>query len=324
MVDKSQNLGKNVEAPPLDESWWQAILQEEEKYISSSIQKESYSIIDIEQGVEQPMTPVVPWIDWEKAYRLYELDETISLKVTGYNRGGLLVSGDGLQGFVPISHLVDCNETVSKHENGLQKYVDRRLVLKIIECDQVRGRIVFSERAAQSKPGIRNELLHNLECGDRRNGKVTNITNFGVFVDLGGVEGLIHVSELSWGRVQHPADMVSVGQELEVYVVQIDRDRARIALSLKRLRPNPWLTVEDRYRPGQIVEAVVTSVVPFGTFARLENGLDGLIHISEICSDGELSDPLEILQVDEKIQVRILHIDGERQRLGLSLILNPD
>jgi len=323
MVNKAQNRDKIVEAPQLDESWWQAILHEEERYTTSTLQHNLNSTGDGEAIPEQPTNLSVPIIDWDLVNRLYELDETISLQVTGYNRGGLLVCGDGLHGFVPVSHLVDCTEEGSKHEPKLEKFIDRYLNLKIIECDQIRSRIVLSERAAQSEPGRRNELLQSLEVGDQVFGKVTNITHFGVFVDLGGVEGLIHVSEISWGRVRHPADMVSVGQEIEIYVVQVDRERARIALSLKRLHPNPWLTIHTCYQPGQIVNAVVTSIVPFGAFARLENGLDGLIHISEMGMDGEALDPLEILQVGEEIRVRILHIDRKKQRLGLSLNLNP-
>jgi len=125
-------------------------------------------------------------------------------------------------------------------------------------------------------------LLNNLQPGDCVRGKVTNITDFGVFVDLGGVEGLVHVSEISWGRVQHPSDVVSAGQEVEAYVIQVDQERSRIALSFKQMQPNPWLTVNERYYPGLKTEAVVTSIVSFGAFARLEEGLDGLIHISEM------------------------------------------
>ena len=152
-------------------------------------------------------------------------------------------------------------------------------------------------------------------------GKVTNITDFGVFVDLGGVEGLVHVSEISWGRVQHPSDVVSAGQEVEAYVIQVDQERSRIALSFKQMQPNPWLTVNERYYPGLKTEAVVTSIVSFGAFARLEEGLDGLIHISEMgLEEGEVI-PESILEEGQRVQVRIMHVDVAKQRLGLSLQL---
>jgi len=207
-------------------------------------------------------------------------------------------------------------------EQWLSNYLHRTLDLKIIECDQDRGRVVFSERAAQSSPGSRNTLLGNLSPGSCARGLVTNITEFGVFVDLGGVEGLVHVSEISWGRVQHPSEVVSLGQEVVVYVIQVDPKRARVALSLKRMHANPWETAEDRYHPGQITEAVITSIVPFGAFARLEEGLDGLIHVSEIASDHPVA--LADLVEGQCVKVRILHVDAAKQRLGLSLKLTDE
>jgi small subunit ribosomal protein S1 len=246
-----------------------------------------------------------------------------TLDVSGHNRGGLLVSGDGLQGFVPISHLLEISNDSSLEEpkEVLAAYVGRQIQLKVIECDQDRGRVVFSERAAQATPGSRNELLNNLHPGDTITGRVTNITNFGVFIDLGGVEGLVHVSELSWGRVRHPSDAIQYNQELRVFVISVDQERSRVALSVKRLSPNPWASAAKRYSPGQITAATITSVVPFGAFARLEDGLDGLIHISEIVMDDdtEISD---YFYEGQTVQVRILHIDASNQRMGLSTKLN--
>jgi small subunit ribosomal protein S1 len=267
----------------------------------------------------QPSMQEQPAMDWEKARKMYEQDQSISLTVTGFNRGGLLVSGEGLQGFVPVSHLVDMPAEEVDPEKWLETYLNHPLHLKVIECDQERGRVVFSERAALAEPGSRNELLHRIKSGDCVQGTVTNITDFGVFVDLGGVEGLIHVSEISWGRVHHPADVVKLNQMVDVFVIHVDRERARVALSLKRLYPNPWETAEARYFPGQITEAIVTSIVQFGAFARLEEGLDGLIHISEICPGQNVSHPGQVLREGQQVKVRVLHVDGARQRLGLSL-----
>jgi small subunit ribosomal protein S1 len=262
-------------------------------------------------------------VNWDRAQVIYENDETISLTVVDFNRGGLLVEGSELHGFVPISHLVDMpgEQTEEERERLLSKYVAGCLTLKVIECDPARGRVVFSERAALSEPGRRTQLLDTLRAGDQVCGVVTNVTDFGVFVDLGGLEGLIHVSELSWGRVRHPSDVVEVGDRLEVHVINVDRDRLRVGLSLKRLRANPWETAEERYLPGQIVDAVITSVMQFGAFARIEEGLDGLIHVSEMTIDGQVAKPDEVVEEGQQLRVRILHVDSKRQRLGLSISL---
>jgi small subunit ribosomal protein S1 len=207
-------------------------------------------------------------------------------------------------------------------ETILANYVGRTTAFKVIECDPERGRVVFSERAALAESGKRNLLFSEIYPGKHICGIVTNITEFGVFVDLGGVEGLIHVSELSWGRVRHPSEVADVGETVQAYVIQVDQDRSRIALSLKRLIPNPWETAEERYYPGQVVSAVITSIVPFGAFARIEEGLDGLIHSSELSEEGEAGEPDEGLCEGQVVQVKVLNVNAARQRLGLSLNIN--
>lgn len=334
--------------PPIDEGWWEAVLAEEEaeayasanggaKNQSTSPKNHSAGHLNPRPADEanlsnpEAQTGEASELNWQKALELYESDQVVTLDVTGYNRGGLLVEGENIQGFVPISHLVETPCTDPESDEWLAKYLERPLMLKVIECDPERGRIVFSERAALSEPGTRIHLLNHLQPGDCVRGSVTNITDFGVFVDLGGVEGLIHVSEISWGRVHHPSDVVGLGEFVDVYVIHVDRERARVALSLKRLHPNPWETAHSRYFPGQITEAVVTSIVPFGVFARLEEGLDGLIHISEMThanqasgAAGSASAPISAAHLKEgqQIQVRVLHVDCARQRLGLSLRLS--
>jgi small subunit ribosomal protein S1 len=240
----------------------------------------------------------------------------------------LLVEGEGLQGFVSISHLLDLN--IENVEKGgfdpttlLSPYLGRPLTLKVIECDPERGRVVLSERAALAESGRRNILLETIRPNDCVRGVVTNITDFGVFVDLGGVEGLIHVSELSWGRVKHPADAVSVGAEIEAFVIQVDKERSRVALSIKRLTRNPWESAEKRYKPGQILEATITSIVQFGAFARLEEGLDGLIHVSELNHVSKI-DPRHILHEGDTVKVQVIQVNSDRQRLGLSLYFDDD
>jgi small subunit ribosomal protein S1 len=190
--------------------------------------------------------------------------------------------------------------------------------LKVIECVPEDGRIVFSERAAQAEAGRRRELFDTLVVGQQVTGEVTNITDFGVFIDLGGVEGLIHISELSWGRVAHPSQIVSLGQSLKVQVLDVSPERCRVALSLKRLFENPWESAGEVYRIGQVVPATITSIVSYGAFARLEEGLEGLIHSSEMPLEDEQV-VKDLLIEGQEVQVRVLHIDAEHQRLGLSL-----
>ena len=323
MVNKTNYREIQGEPPPMDESWWEAVLAEDEARSGALIarrpaQPGANNHLPIPHLQKESLT-----LDWSRAMEMYTGDQVICLLVTGFNRGGLLVGGEGLQGFVPVSHLIEAPAEEVEPDLWLANYLDRLLRLKIIECDQARGRVVFSERAALTDPGTRNQLLQTLKPNECVKGIVTNITDFGVFVDLGGVEGLVHVSEISWGRVPHPADVVSIGQQLRVFIIQVDRERARVALSLKRLYPNPWETAQDRYYPGQVTEAVITSIVPFGAFARLEEGLDGLIHISEMDNDGETGRQAEVLSEGQQVKVRVLHVDCAKQRLGLSLRLNP-
>ena len=261
--------------------------------------------------------------DWEWANELYRQDEAITLQVTGHNRGGILVETENLKGFVPISHLVQIPHTCDPNdgiEAALERYIGKTVQLKVIECDPARGRVVFSERAAQAEPGRRLQLLDEIQKGDCLHGSVTTVTDFGAFVDLGGMEGLVHISELSWGRVQHPRDVVSVGENVRVTVLDVDRSRSRVALSIKRLHPNPWENIADRYQPGQVAEAVITSVVSFGAFARLDSGIDGLIHASELGGNGGSKRPGDILRKGQRVRVSILNIEPERQRLGLRLV----
>ncbi len=301
--------------PPMDEGWWTSVLSEQEAQAPPTRPRGS------EGGVDRINCPGSAE-DWTWARQLYESDDTVELPAIGFNRGGLLVQARGLRGFVPVSHLVDlppASEGADRSDQ-LAALVGRTLCLKVIEFDPERGRLVFSQRAAQAGPGCRAELLARLRPGDRVSGIVTNITRFGVFVELGGVEGLIHVSELSWGRVRHPSDAACCGEHVEVKVLSVDREQGRVALSLKDLMPDPWQTVEDRYKVGEIVDGVVTNVVRFGAFVGLEEGLEGLVHISEFGDGGECPER-NGLQEGERVRARVVHIDGAERRLGLSLRL---
>lgn len=307
--------------PMIDEGWWSSVLAEESRSSAGSVVRVvGGSKSDTLAEAKGNSVEKKPTADWVQVKDLYMRDQIIDLSVTGHNRGGLLVEGDGLYGFVPFSHLVDL---AGKSENAdrdhdLESYVGRSLRLKVIECVPEDGRVVFSERAAQSEPGKRAELFHALEPGQHVRGVVTNVTDFGVFVDLGGVEGLIHISELSWGRVLHPTHIVKIGNEIDVQVLDLSLERCRVALSLKRLLPNPWTNAAVELPEGSSKPATITSILSFGAFARLDNGIEGLIHASEIpLTDGK---PLkEILSEGQTVQVRILHLDPAHQRMGLSM-----
>jgi small subunit ribosomal protein S1 len=297
------------ETPIQDDGWWDSVLAEEESRLPVVAQKAP--------KITEAGKPV---LDWDLAAKLFCQDEIISMDVTGHNRGGLLVEAAGLSGFVPCSHLVDLSPNPDEdcREENLSAYAGRTLRVKIIECVPEESRLVFSERAARAAAGKRLALFSSIKTGQRLRGEVTNVTEFGVFVDLGGVEGLIHISELSWGRVSHPRQICEVGQIVEVQVMEVSPERCRIALSLKRLMPNPWKTAEENYPLNCIVTAVVTALVQYGAFARLEEGLEGLIHASEIPMAPNQA-VKDVLSPGQSVQVRILQVDATRQRLGLSM-----
>lgn len=309
--------GRTVNDGPelIDEGWWTSVLQDEPSAGGAGA-RGAWS----GNGHSPASTAGDTAADWEAAQALYAADETIELKVIGHNRGGLLVAWGALRGFVPASHLLEFPNDAGEPERrtALARRVGERLRLKVIELEPVKGRIVFSERAARSGPGQRQMLLNSLKAGDQVSGVVTNVCDFGAFVDLGGVEGLIHVSEVSWNRVAHPRDLLTPNDRLNVVVLSVDRDQARVALSLKRLRPDPWATVEQRYMIGQVLEGRITNVVNFGAFMSLEDGLEGLIHVSEL-AEGQFLHPRNVVCEGDMVRACILNIDGANRRLSLSL-----
>jgi len=262
---------------------------------------------------------------WRIAEEQYKNGELLKAKVIDYNKGGLIVDVAGIRGFVPISQILNLKreEVASGGESQetaakLQGMRDKELQLKIIEINRARNRLILSERLAvqEWRQRRREELLDELRPGEVRKGIVSNLANFGAFVDLGGADGLVHISQLAWSRVNHPNEVLHVGQEVEVQVLSVDKDKKKIALSIKRAEVDPWTTVAQRYSVGQVVTGVVTKIAPFGAFARIEDGIEGLIHLSEL-TPGQ--DPKSILHEGAQLQLRILRIDAERRRLGLSL-----
>ncbi len=257
--------------------------------------------------------------EWQSLEEHYNQGDILQLTVDGCNRGGLLVECQGIAGFVPASQLVVAeNQMRAGRESYLNGRVGEVLALKIIELDDESKQVILSERAARWEGECPDKILKSIKPGDVYKGRVSNLCDFGAFVDLGGVDGLIHVSELSWNRVDHPHDLLKSGQEVTVYVMDVDLHRKRVALSLKRMQPDPWSGVEERYHVGQLVTGTVTNVVDFGAFVQIENGLEGLVHISEL-AEGNFLHPRNVVQEQEVITARILHIDSVAHRLGLSL-----
>jgi small subunit ribosomal protein S1 len=329
----NQRMKQENPMPVIDEGWWTSVLAEEEQIFARAgnqrVEKKaapSRVVEKLDPAIKDP-----PHIhaekevnaDWEHLKDLYMRDQIIDLKVTGFNRGGLLVEGNGLYGFVPFSHLIDMAGKVTDNgarDHELESYVGRTLHVKVIECAPEDGRVVFSERAAQSESGRRTEIFSSLQSGQNVTGTVTNITDFGVFVDLGGVEGLIHISELSWGRVSHPTTVVSMGSQINVQVLDLSMERCRVALSLKRMQPNPWLNATAGFPQGSIQDATITTVLSYGVFARLDAGVEGLVHASEI-PQADDKPVKEVLSEGQRVKVRILHLDSAHQRMGLSMRL---
>ena len=302
-----------------DNGWWQSLMAEEQKYTVPSARGKRKPQ---PRAVKERKGLVMDWVDWSRVLELQEREAVCYAEVVGFNRGGLLVRAQEFQGFVPRSHLVATSDGQKVTEKLLESYVGKEMELKVIECDPERGRIVLSERAAQSAPGSRQELLQTLKVNQQLEGVVTNVTPFGLFIDLGGVEGLVHISELSWGRVGHPKEIAAPGDRLRVVVLELNEERSRVSLSVKRGRPNPWETAGERYPVGAEIEAEITEVVHFGAFARLEEGLEGLIHITQMGLHHRL-DPRLVLESGMKVQARVLQVEPDRQRLSLQLIGEP-
>ncbi|MBN1287364.1 MAG: S1 RNA-binding domain-containing protein [Anaerolineae bacterium] len=260
--------------------------------------------------------------DWTRAQELLDTDKVWEGVVTDANRGGLIVPFGNLRGFIPASHVMDLprglNET--ERQEHLAGMVGRPVAVKVIEVNRRRRRLVLSQREAlRGRREKRKEnLLEELNEGEVRQGVVSGLRDFGAFVDLGGADGLIHISELAWHRVRHPSEILSVGDEIDVFILRLDKEGKRIGLSLKRLQPNPWLLVDDLYHVGQLVEGEVSRVTDFGAFISMDPGIEALLHTSQI-ADEAVADPREYVREGERLVMRIISIESHRQRLGLSL-----
>ena len=303
-----------------DDAYWSALfLQEELPIDPPKISEESWAL-NKKTLPNSNNNEIECSNTWKLAFEAMEYDRSLCLQVTGYNKGGLLVSWHDLQGFVPASQLVDFPLLHVARERlwMLSSLQGKILTLKIIEVNPGKNRLVLSERTAQVKAVQRHNLLDRLKKGDIILGKVTNLTDFGAFVDLGGVEGLLHISEMSWSRVTHPSHVLQPGQEVQVLVLSVNRHRERIALSMKQLRKDPWQTAAGRYAANDIVTGIVSNVVSFGAFVLLEEELEGLIHITEL-AEGSFLHPCNVVQKGDRVTARVMHIDCRKKRIALTL-----
>ncbi|MFC1464687.1 MAG: 30S ribosomal protein S1 [Candidatus Brachytrichaceae bacterium NZ_4S206] len=320
----------------LDEGYWRALLEEVEKLPipptrppshHSTLQASAHS--NPAQDTQRPAGQHASVASesaqtWAALREAMAHNTPLEVEVTGCNRGGLIVHYHGLRGFVPSSHLEAMSPDMDEptRRAALAGHIGRHLTVRVIELDPEANRVVFSERAraseAESTLAEIPPILHEIRPGETRRGVVTNLTAFGAFVDLGGYEGLVHVSELSWSRVNHPRDLLHIGQEVDVYVMSVSPEEGRIALSLKRAKANPWETIEQRYHVGQIVHGTVTNVVQFGAFVKVENDLEGLVHISEM-AEGNFMHPRNIVNEGDRVVARVIAVDSQQRRLALSM-----
>lgn len=260
--------------------------------------------------------------DWKRAEAMMNSKELYLGVLADANRGGVIMPFGHLRGFIPASHVLDLPRGLKEDERliQLQGLIGKEISVRVIEVNRKRRRLVFSQLEAEqeNRAARKQALLRELEEGSTREGVVSGLCDFGAFVDLGGADGLIHISELAWFRVRHPSQVVAVGDQVEVFVLHLDEEGKRIGLSLKRLQPNPWTLVDDMYHIGQLVEGVISRVESFGAFVSLDPGIEALLHVSQMSHNPE-DNPLRHLYEGQKLLMRIISIESEKQRLGLSL-----
>lgn len=260
---------------------------------------------------------------WEVVEKMLGNDEVFDGIVDGFNKGGLIVPVHGLRGFVPASQISMSRRMAASGDTPEQRWakmVNQPITVRVIEVDRSRRRLILSERATntETRQSLKERVIDELQEGEIRTGRVTSLADFGAFVNINGADGLVHLSELSWERVQHSSEVLEVGQEVTVKIISIDREKKRIGLSLRALSEDPWAKRIEKFQVGQLVEGEITRLTKFGAFARLEGDVEGLIHISEI-SETRIEHPKEKLKEGEKLTLRIIRIDSDQRRIGLSL-----
>ena len=283
-------------------------------YVSRPEGTEGYPLLSIDRARGEH-----GWRDLEKTR---EAEETVTGRIIGSNRGGAVIQVKGVQGFIPLSQLVGPARDLYVGDGAPPKpgFIGMEVNCKILELNRRRNRAIFSERAAVEAINHiqKMRLVQELEEGDIRRGRVAGISSFGAFIDLGGADGLVHISEMSWSSVNRPDDIVRLGEDIDVLVLKVDRETLKIALSMKRLMPEPWENIESQLSVGQVVEGKITKIAHFGAFARVGEGIEGLVHISEL-THRHIKNPSEIVKEGDIRNFRVIRIEPERRRLGLSL-----
>ena len=314
---KSEGLiaGRDLESLSAEERAELRVGQEIPVYVVNAEDDNGNVVLSFKRAQEQ--------MTWENVERMLSGDEVIDSKVSGFNKGGLIVNVGGLRGFVPASQVSAARRSMSTGdtpEQRWQKMIGDPISVRIVEVDRERRRLILSERAAstESRQSIKERVISEIEVGKTYTGRVTSLADFGAFVNINGADGLVHLSELSWDRLAHPSEMLEVGQEVKVKVINVDRDKRRIGLSLRQLAEDPWQTKILKFSVGQLVEGAITRLTKFGAFARIEGDLEGLIHISEI-ADHRIEHPKEVLHEGDVKTLRIIRIDSEQHRIGLSM-----
>lgn len=307
--------GRELEQIPAEERAAFQVGQEIPVYVQAAEDANGTVVLSYTRAQEQK--------GWQEVEKMMEAGETYEGRVEGYNKGGLIVPVHGLRGFVPASQISMARRTSLTGDTPDQRWakmIGEPITVRVIEVDRNRRRLILSERAASSetRQSIKERVIEELKEGDICTGRVTSLADFGAFVNINGADGLVHLSEISWDRVQHPSEVLEVGQEVQVKVINIDRERKRIGLSLRALQNDPWQRKVEKFKVGQLVEGVITRLAKFGAFARLEGDLEGLIHISEI-SEKRIEHPKEVLHEGDVVTLRIIRIDADQRRIGLSL-----
>jgi small subunit ribosomal protein S1 len=308
--------GRELEAIPAEERTALQVGQEVLVYVLSAEDASGNVVLSYNRAQEQK--------GWAEVEKLLEEGGSYDGKVDGFNKGGIIVPVFGLRGFVPASQLGISRRmavTGDTPDARYAKMIGDPITVRVIEVDRKRRRLILSERAASSetRQSIKERVIESLKEGEVYTGKVTSLADFGAFVNVNGADGLVHLSEISWERVQHPSEVLEVGQEVQVKIINIDREKKRIGLSIRALQNDPWQSKVDKFKVGQLVEGIITRLTKFGAFARLEGDLEGLIHISEI-SENRIEHPKEAgLHDGSVVTLRIIRIDPEQRRIGLSL-----
>ncbi len=307
--------GRELEQLPEEERAALEVGQQINVYVINPEDSSGNVVLSFRRAQEQ--------MSWDNVESMVSDETVIESTIVGFNKGGLIVLVGGLRGFVPASQISAARRSQASGdtpEARWQKMINQPISVRIIEVDRERRRLILSERAAstESRASIKERVISELEEGKVYTGRVTSLADFGAFVNINGADGLVHLSELSWDRLGHPREILAVGQEVQVKVINIDREKKRIGLSLRALQDDPWKSRMEKFSVGQLVEGVVTRLTKFGAFARLEGDIEGLIHISEI-SDHRIEHPKEILKEGDVKTLRIIRIEPEQHRIGLSL-----